>query len=140
MIDPMASALERLGVTSLIIANAKDGLDEISPNTPTLVQSRIDGKTTLAVLNPREFGVPDGFIANLSSGDTVEESAAILTSALDGSEESRWWALIPNAAAALYLVGHATDMRTGAVMAREAIRSGAAVEKLRELVAASNSV
>lgn len=134
---PMAQALKLMGGERALVVHGEDGLDEISPTANTFAVELVDGQISERVIEPGAFGQSPVPVEAIRPEATPEANAEILLQALSGADEQRSAALVPNAAAALYLGGQAASLAEGAEMAREAIRSGAARAKLDELVKAS---
>ena len=77
-----------------------------------------------------------GALAELESGDATA-NAATARAILAGEPGTRRNAVLLNAGAALLIAGVATDLREGVARAAAAIDSGAATERLAQLVAVS---
>lgn len=135
MVGAVAGALALRGMTHAVVVHGDDGLDEISPVAPTLGLvvrgSHIESKT----FTPREFGIETDL--DLDPGATLAENADILQSALSGSDARRSPALIPGAAAALWVSGLVPDLESATELARGTLASGAGLRKLAEWQAAS---
>ncbi|MFH2098790.1 MAG: anthranilate phosphoribosyltransferase, partial [Pseudomonadota bacterium] len=69
------------------------------------------------------------------AGGGPEENADITRKVLSGETGARGDVVAVNAAAALVAAGQAKDMAQGIALAREAVTSGAALEKLEKLAA-----
>lgn len=139
-----AEILQRLGRESAWVVNGstRDGrsVDEVSLMGPTrickagLYQDLEDEEIT-----PEDFGMKRAEISDLQGGDAAA-NAEILTAILSGRETGpKRDIVLLNAAAALACAGLADHMGDGIGIAREAITSGAAAEKLRRLQRASNA-
>jgi len=90
------------------------------------------GRLQRFTVTPEEFGVARAPLEALSGG-TPEENAQMIRSLLQGGAGPRLDIVIANAAAALVVTGVAEDFREGAAIARRAITSGEAQEKLERL-------
>lgn len=130
----MAEALRQLGAVRALIVHGKDGLDEISPVTETEFVKVIDGKVVPGTLHPRDFGLEPLRPSALEPGASVEESALILREALDDQASDRSKAVMPSAAATIWLSGLEENYKDAAERARVAVSSGAATRKLEELI------
>ena len=72
-------------------------------------------------------------------GGTPDENAAVIRAVFSGEEQgARRDAILLNAAGAIAAGGHAEDLREGLEVARNAVDSGAAAERLEALVAFSH--
>jgi anthranilate phosphoribosyltransferase len=130
LVLPMANALRLLGAERAIVAHGADGLDEISPCGPTWVAELRGGEVSEFEWSPSDFGLEALPWSALAAGVSAEQNAAILREALSDLTSPRSHALLPNAAAALYLAGNASDLKQGAEMARQVIQERKAIAKL----------
>jgi anthranilate phosphoribosyltransferase len=136
LLRPMAEAAHLLGIDRAWVVRGQDGLDEVSPCTPTRVAEVGPDGVRMRVVTPASFALPDVSPDALAPGETSEENAKILTEAISEVDSPRAGALLPSAAAALFVAGIADSLPDGAERAREAIRAGAAwelVETLKEV-------
>jgi anthranilate phosphoribosyltransferase len=130
----MGEALRELGAERALIVHGDDGLDEISPVSPTQYVKVWEGKVTSGRLTPADFGLEPLPAAAIAPGQSVDESADLLREAVSDVDSPRAQAILPNAAAAIWLSGLEDDLRDAAERARMAISTGRAREKLEELV------
>jgi anthranilate phosphoribosyltransferase len=92
------------------------------------------------MIDPLELGVPRCDPAELV-GAGPAENAARIRAIFEGAENAgAKSAILLNAAGAIAAGGHAADLRAGLGYAREALESGAAAERLEQLVAFSREV
>ncbi len=135
---PMAEVLHRLGSEHVMIVHANDGLDEITLSTYTHVAELKHGEVTEYTIKPEDFGLESQSINDLSVSN-ADQSLAVIQAALDNKHEgvaSKAADIIAlNAGAAIYVSGVADTLQEGVAMAEDALGSGLAGEKLRELVA-----
>jgi len=133
---PMAEVLARLGSEHVMVVHSDDGLDELSTAAPSTVAELKNGKITEFTLNPNDYGVATKDLAGLSVA-SAEESLALIRGAFtkDRAEAAVKAANIIalNAGAAIYVSGLADSLMNGVAMAEDALASGAAGEKLKEL-------
>lgn len=138
---PMAEVLGRLGSEHVMVVHAKDGLDEISLATETQVAELKEGKVREYTIKPEDFGIASQSLIGLTVTNSAE-SLALINDALGdrrGEYAEKAASIIAlNAGAAIYVSGVATSLADGIEMARDAIGSGLAGEKLRELAAFTN--
>ena len=134
MCRPMVEVLKRLGSEHVMVVHGSDGLDEISLAAPTHVVELRDGAVTEYRVQPEDFGLASQSLEGLSVA-TAEESLAVIRSALgDGGSGKAAQMVTLNAGAAIYVSGVATTLADGVRMAEDAIASGAALQKIQELV------
>ena len=133
LVPMVAEALLRLGVKRAFVVHGDDGLDEITTTGPTRVAEVRNGTVTERKAGPADFGVEEARRDDLSGGGR-EENALIIRRILEGAHGPRPDIVVVNAAAALVAAGRAESFREGAGLARRAIDSGAALEKLERFV------
>jgi anthranilate phosphoribosyltransferase len=133
LIRPMAETLGQLGSTRAWLVHGSDGTDEMTITGVSWVAAlEEDGSIHETELHPEDFGLPvHPFEAIL--GGTPAENAAALRALLDGAPGAYRDAVLLNAAAALTVAGHASDLRAGVAQAAESIDSGAARAKIAAL-------
>jgi anthranilate phosphoribosyltransferase len=130
----LAQASARLGTERAYVVHGSDGLDEISTSGPTTVFLVENGKVQKGTWSPQDFGVDQVSLEELRGG-TPAENAQIVRDVLAGETGPKRDVVLVNAAAALLLAHKAPDARAAADLARQSIDSGAARNKLEELVA-----
>ncbi|HZT83821.1 MAG TPA: anthranilate phosphoribosyltransferase [Gaiellaceae bacterium] len=129
----LADALVRLDTTHAYVVHGAGGIDELSPCGPNLVCEVDGGAVREYELDPLELGVERCDPEELRGG-APQVNAAALRAVLAGADGGHRSAVILNAAGGIAAAGHAADLREGLALAREAIDSGAAAERLDELV------
>jgi anthranilate phosphoribosyltransferase len=82
------------------------------------------------------LGLPRCSVEELRGG-TPAQNAAALREVFEGADGGRRSAVLLNAAGAIAAAGHAADLREGLEVARETVDSGAAAERLEQLVSFS---
>jgi anthranilate phosphoribosyltransferase len=135
---PMAEVLARLGSEHVMVVHAKDGLDEISLATETQVAELKNGEIREYVIKPEDFGMQSKSLIGLSVTN-AEDSLLLIRDALGNRRgqyaEKAADIIALNAGAAIYVSGVASSLSDGVEMARDAIGSSLAGEKIRELAA-----
>lgn len=137
-LEPYAQALHQLGSARARIVHGRDGLDEISISEPTQIATLENGTVTLSEITPEQAGLVRSPLAAIIGGDAVHNAAA-LRRLFEGEPGPYRDIVCLNAAAALMVAGAASDIKAGVEIAAEQLSSGAAREKLNELIAASNA-
>jgi anthranilate phosphoribosyltransferase len=137
-LEPMAEVLGRLGSRHVMVVHAEDGLDEISIGAPTRVAELRDGQVKVYLVSPEDFGLERADLSELRVEDATQ-SLAMIRGVLEGRPGPARDIVLLNAGAAIYVAGLAESLADGLVKARKTIDSGAAAEKLEQLVAFSNS-
>jgi anthranilate phosphoribosyltransferase len=138
-VEPMARALATLGCEYGMVVHGQPGIDELSPCGTTSVATVRDGAVTLSELDAREVGIPRCEIGDLAGGDP-QRNAEITLAVLAGEPGPAADATALNAAAALVVAGRAIDLGEGVELAREALRSGAAMATVSALRAAGKEL
>jgi anthranilate phosphoribosyltransferase len=136
LVPTIAQVLAQLGARHAFVVHGAFGIDELSPAGPNLVAEVVRGQVVERTIDPLELGIPRCDPSELRGG-SPEENAATIRSIFSGAEGARKDAVLLNAAGAIAAAGHAVDLREGVELAREAVTSGAAGERLEALVAFS---
>jgi anthranilate phosphoribosyltransferase len=132
VIDTVAATLAELGTSHAFVVHGAGGLDEISLSGETQIAEVHNGSVRRFTVAPEDFGVSRAPLEAIRGG-TPQENAKLIHSLLDGEPGPRLDIVIANAAAALVVTGIAEDFRSAARLARRAIASGEAREKLDQL-------
>jgi anthranilate phosphoribosyltransferase len=138
LVHTIADVLASLGARRAFVVHGAHGIDELSPAGPNLVCEVVDGKVVERTIDPLELGVPRCGPEELSGGSPAE-NAATIRDVFAGANGGRRSAILLNAAGAIAAGGLARDLREGLELAREALDSGAAGERLEQLVAFSRA-
>jgi anthranilate phosphoribosyltransferase len=134
LVRTIAEVLARLGARRAFVVHGAGGIDELSPAGPNLVCEVVDGAVLERELDPEaELGLARCRIEELRGG-TPEENATAIREVFAGAEGGRRSAVLLNAAGAIAASGHAADLREGLELARRAVDSGAAAERLERLI------
>jgi len=138
-LDIVAEALVLLGTGHAMVVSSSDGLDEISISGPTEVREVTAAGVEVREVTPAGIGVEEFAIEELPGGDAAA-SASIVRGVLAGEPGAAREIVAANAAAAIYLSGIAGSLAEGVVAAREAIDSGAALDRLDRYVQISRKM
>ena len=139
LLEPMAEVLRNLGVKHALIVFGDDCLDELSISSTSSVCEIKDGEITKYKIDPRELGL-SLYSKDDIVGGTADENAVITRDVLEGKEQgAKRDIVLLNAGAALYTIGKAATMKEGVELARQAIDSGKALEKLDEFIQYTNA-
>jgi anthranilate phosphoribosyltransferase len=131
--EMFAQALMRLGAKRALVVHGHDGLDEISVCAPTRICELCDGQITTYDLFPESYFGRTAAAEEIGGGSPAE-NAEIVTSILSGHKGARRDIVLINSAAALMAAGRAQRIEQGIEMAKQAIDSGAAMDKLTALI------
>jgi anthranilate phosphoribosyltransferase len=118
--------------------HGSDGLDEVTITGETYVAEAHNGSVRTFEITPHDFGLDAASISHLRGGD-AQANAQTIRAVLTGARQDEARSLVvANAAAALFVGSLAADLHTAARLAEHSIDSGAAQNKLDELVKATN--
>jgi anthranilate phosphoribosyltransferase len=136
LVRTIAQVLAALGAQRAFVVHGAGGIDELSPAGPNLVCEVVEGAVRVREIDPQSLGVPRCSAAELRGG-TPDENAALIRAVFAGGNGGRRSAILLNAAGAIAAAGVAEDLAEGLELAREALDSGAAAERLEQLSAFS---
>jgi anthranilate phosphoribosyltransferase len=136
LVRTIAEVLAQLGARRAFVVHGADGIDELSPAGPNDVCEVVDGRVRARVIDPLDLGIERCDPADLRGGSPAENAEAV-HEVFAGADGGRRDAILLNAAGAIAAAGHAEDLREGLGLAREAVDSGAAAERLAALIAFS---
>jgi anthranilate phosphoribosyltransferase len=129
----MARALGAVGTERAFVVTGSDGIDEVTLSGPTRLSWNEGGTVRTRDVTPEEFGLARASLAELRGGD-AETNARLLRSVLEGKRGPHRNVVLANAAAAFVVSGIAQSFVEGVEKAAAAIDSGAALQKLKDLV------
>jgi len=133
----LGKVLMHLGSQHCFVVHGMDGLDEITLTDRTIVSEAKGGVLSNYVISPAEFGLHKVSPKELAGG-TPEENAATTRDILRGRKGAKRDIVCLNAAPALVAGRKAKTLQEGFKLAGHAIDSGAAADKLAQLVAYTN--
>jgi anthranilate phosphoribosyltransferase len=137
-LQPLAQVLAKLGSQHVLVVHADDGLDEISIGSSTRVAELKSGELSCYSVSPEQFGMLNGNIEELVVSN-AEQSLQLIKQVLDGNRGPAQDIVALNAGAAIYAAGITESLAAGVDAAKQAIESGAAKQKLKDLIDVSNS-
>jgi len=135
----MARALLALGTRHAFVVAGFEGIDEISLGGPSLVCEARDGRVTEYEVNPQDFGFTPVALVAIRGGDAAR-NAVITREVLEGKPGPCRDMVLLNAAPGLVAGGLAADLKEAVSLAAESIDSGAALDKLNDLIAFSQGM
>ena len=134
----LARVLQQLGSHHVLVVHGTDGLDEITLGGITHIAELKDGKVTEYTVQPGDFGVKTSPLDAIRVAN-ADEAKAMLLSVLDNQPGAARDIVQLNAGAAIYVAGLTDSLVEGVKKAGEVIASGAAKNKLEQLIQVSNS-
>jgi anthranilate phosphoribosyltransferase len=138
LVGIQARVLQRLGSRHVLVVNGSDGLDEITISGPTFVAELKDGQVNEYVLKPEQFGLQSAPLDAIRVANAADAKAMLL-GVLDNKEGAARDIVLLNAGAAIYVAGLTDTLAHGVKKAAETIASGAAKNKLAQLIQTSNA-
>ncbi len=139
LVRTLAEVLAQLGARRAYVVHGAHGIDELSPAGPNDVCEVVDGEVRERVIDPIDLGIRRCDPAELRGG-TPAENAQAIREVFGGADGGRRDAILLNAAGAIAASGHAEDLRDGLELARAAVDSGAAAERVDELARFSHAI
>src|SRR5438445_2356229 len=133
LVEKLAEALSMLGTHRAFVVHGLDGLDEITITAPTRVAEVREGSVQTYEVTPEEFGMKRASLEDIPGGDATE-NASIVRKILGGERSPRRDVVLINSAAALVAAGRADHFKDAVALAETSIDSGAAAQKLEDLV------
>jgi anthranilate phosphoribosyltransferase len=137
---PIANALSLLNSPSSLVVSSRDGMDELSISGISDAIRVTGEKTEYLEIDPQQFGFKLYPFEAIKGAD-AHHNASITRAILENKEEgAKKDIVLLNSAAALWADGQVRDMKEGIEMAKMAIESGKAKNKLEEIIKVSNSL
>jgi anthranilate phosphoribosyltransferase len=134
----IGEALARLGAERAMVVHGRDGMDEISTTSPTIVVEVRGGRVSTSELDVASLGAARARIEDLIARD-LDDAARMVRDVVMGKAGPALEISVVNAGAALLIGGGCADMGSGVAMARRAIASGAAARTLESLARLSKT-
>ena len=139
LVGIVARVLQQLGSHHVMVVHGEDGLDEITIAGKTRIGELKNGEVSEYTIRPEDFGMKVSAIETIQV-ENSDQSKALLQSVLDNQPGPALDIVLLNAGAAIYVSGVADTLQEGVEVARVAVESGAAKEKLRQLVEITHQV
>ncbi|WP_270994175.1 anthranilate phosphoribosyltransferase [Listeria seeligeri] len=139
LLEQTAKVLGELGRKRALVLNGAGFMDEASLAGENHFALYENGEVSLSTLNPADVGLAIYTQEAISGGD-AKENAAILRSVLDGETGAYLDTVLLNAGFGLFTNGKVNTVKEGVELARELIESGAAKQKLTDLIAYQKEV
>ncbi|MEZ5466768.1 MAG: anthranilate phosphoribosyltransferase [Lysobacterales bacterium] len=130
-LESLARVLGDLGSKHVLAVHALDGLDELSIAAPSQIAELKDGKVRVYSIAPEDFGITRASIDSMRV-DSPSESLAIIERVLGGESGAAADFVALNAGAALYAADRADTLADGVAAAQQILKTGAALERMRQ--------
>lgn len=138
LVPLLAQTLHTLGSEHVMVVHSADDMDEISFSADTFVAELKDGAVREYTLNPAQFGMPLHDINSIRV-ENAQHSSEIILDVFAGTPGPARDIVLLNAGAAIYVSGLAADLPAGIALAAHSLDTGAALHKLQQLKALSQS-
>ncbi len=133
LVEKLALVLRGLGCNHALVVHGEDGLDEITITGKTQVCELKDSRIESYSVSPEDFGLPRASLDSLRGG-TADKNAILLRNILAGAVGPQRDVVLMNAAAALVAGDRVETLQQGVDLAREALDSDRAIDKLEQLI------
>ncbi len=130
----LAEVLAKLGMKRTLVVWGEGNMDEMTITGVSHVAEVRDKKVTSWQVTPEAVGLTRATIADISGGADAAEAASLMRSVLAGEPGARLDIVLLNSGAALMAADKVTSLQAGVEMAREIVKSGAALAKLEALL------
>ena len=138
LVTPLAKVMMSLGVKRGLVAYGLDNLDEISISAPTSICEFRDGYYRDLTVRPEDFGLKTADKEEIVGGTPSENAGTlrgILTGSITGAKRD---IVLMNAGAGLFIADRAATLADGVRLAEKLIDSGAAIQKVEDMIRVSN--
>lgn len=135
--EPIARAMQEMGVERAMVVSGCDGMDEITLTGKTTVAEIKDGTVSCYELDPVDYGF-EYVTSDELKGGQGSENAEFTKEILKGELGAKRNVVLLNAGAAIYVGGRADSLAEGIELAKTVIDKGLALNKLNELVEFTN--
>ncbi len=135
--ERMIEVLKATGHERALVITGDGAIDELATTGPSVVFELRNDEVSRSSLDPAELGISPPHAEGLRGGDCVV-NAAIAREIFAGVKSPERDMITLNAAAGLLVGGVATSWLHGIELAGDALDSGAASQRLEQLVAVSN--
>ncbi len=132
-LDLISSVLKSMGVKRALVYCSKEGVDEISLGAVNEVVEVLPEKTRNYTLTASSFGLSEVPIDKIRV-ENVKEGVQAMLSALSGEEGPYYHYVLANSALALYAASKVGDVKSGVELAKQVVKNGLALQKLKEYV------
>lgn len=137
MLEPVALTLAALGVEQALVVHGS-GIDEVALHGETEAVRVADDRLERLVISPEDAGLQPIALSSLKGGDPKENAARLQALLRSESPPAERDIVAINTAALLMTAGLVSTLAQGVRRAKDAIESGAALDRLMQYVAASN--
>lgn len=139
LLEETAKTLGELGRKRAVVVNGSGGLDEASLAGTTHFALLEKGRITMQTIEPEEFGFARLPIEAIRGGN-AEQNTEILLSILKNQASPYLDTVLLNAGLGFFSNGKVSTVQEGIVLAKDCVASGAAFDKLQQLIQVQKEV
>ncbi|WP_207695237.1 anthranilate phosphoribosyltransferase [Enterococcus sp. DIV0212c] len=139
LLEETAKTLGELGRKRAVVVNGSGGLDEASLAGTTHFALLEKGLITMHTIEPEEFGFARLPIEAIRGGK-AEQNTEILLSILKNQASPYLDTVLLNAGLGFFSNGKVSTVQAGIVLAKDCVASGAALDKLQQLIQVQKEV
>lgn len=136
----MAEALKVNGSTSALVVSSSEGMDEISLSSLTHASELKNSTIKEYEIDPQIYGIKKAPLKAIVGGDGKDNAKILHDIFNQNATDAQRDIVLINTAAALVVDGVARDIQDGLEIARDAIKSKKAQEKLKQIIEISNKL
>ena len=137
-LEPMAHALQALGIRHGMVVHGRDGLDEVSTVAETDAIEVQDGTLKRLQIHPEEYRIQRASPEDLE-GSHPERNALIMRRVLGGRASPQRDVVVLNAGCVIYVANQARDIRDGVAKAQAVLESGRTLKLLDQVIERSHA-
>jgi anthranilate phosphoribosyltransferase len=139
-VPKIAKALEMNGSKSALVVSSYEGMDEIGISNVTYASILQDGDIKEFEIDPEVYGIKKAPLEAILGGDAKQNAEILYDIFDDKATDAQRDIVLLNTAASLMVDGKARDIQDGLEIARDAIKSSKAKEKLNQIIEISNKL
>jgi len=136
----LAEAMKMNGSSSVTVVSSREHMDEISISDITYAADLREGKIHEYEIDPTLYGIKKVPLEAIKGGEAAFNAQILKNIFTSKAEDAQRDIVLVNAAVALMVDGMARDMQDGLEIARDAILSHKAIDKLQEIVDISSKL
>ncbi|KAA3615992.1 MAG: anthranilate phosphoribosyltransferase [Calditrichaeota bacterium] len=138
LMQPLIEVLQALKSEHILIVHSDDGLDEISIAGPTYIVELKNDEISSYSITPEELGLTRDS-GSITGADAVE-NARMAKDVLSGAPGPTRDIVLANSGAGVYVSGQVESIADGVKKVAQSIDSGAALNKLEQLIGVSQNL
>ncbi len=139
-VPKMAEALKINDTKSALVVSSREHMDEISISDITYAARLLDNRVKEFEIYPQNYGIKRAPLEAIVGGTADFNASLVRDIFLNKATDAQRDIVLINSAASLIVDGKARDFQDGLEIAREAIESKKAIEKLKHIIKVSNSL